>query len=175
VSKYYAGVGSRNTPGCILSDMTTYAARLEKLGYILRSGGAQGADKAFEHGVTKGVNKTIFHPTKRWSPSDAAMEIAAKIHPAWDKCSAYARACHGRNVYQVLGENLDEPVEFVICWTPSAEAIGGTRTAIKLAEQHSITVYNLANPADGVHLERKIYEMEMALPPLAPAPLAGDS
>jgi hypothetical protein len=48
---------------------------------------------------------------------------------------------------QILGENLDTPVKFVICWTRNAQTIGGTATAIRLAKQRGIKVYNLANAA----------------------------
>lgn len=50
-NKYYAGIGSRNFPAAVLENMTKIAARLEKAGYTLRSGGAGGADTAFSLGV----------------------------------------------------------------------------------------------------------------------------
>lgn len=138
----YAGIGARATPPDVCQLMTGYARRLEAIGYVLRSGHAVGADRAFEEGVLDAANKEIFLP-KTSFPSDTALEIAASIHPAWHLCSEYARSCHGRNVYQILGETLDRPVQFVVCWTPNAEEVGGTRTAIVLAKQHSIPVYNL--------------------------------
>lgn len=49
--KYYAGIGSRNTPADILDLMTHLARRLDSRGYTLRSGGADGADAAFERGA----------------------------------------------------------------------------------------------------------------------------
>jgi predicted Rossmann fold nucleotide-binding protein DprA/Smf involved in DNA uptake len=42
--KFYAGIGSRETPPDILEWMTSLAANLETMNYVLRSGGAQGAD-----------------------------------------------------------------------------------------------------------------------------------
>ena len=151
--KYYAGVGSRTTPPEILATMTKAAGILEQQGYILRSGKAKGADRAFEAGVKSSLNKQIF---PNWYPtSEEAKKIAASIHPAWGNCSEYAKACHARNVYQILGENLNSPVEFVICWTPDAQPIGGTRTAIILAKKHKIPVFNLAAPErnDFPHLQ----------------------
>ncbi len=49
----YAGIGSRDTPASILDLMTRIARRLsarEPWGYTLLSGGAAGADSAFERG-----------------------------------------------------------------------------------------------------------------------------
>lgn len=58
-----------------------------------------------------------------------------------------------RNGHQVLGATLDQPVSFVLCWTPDgaeSEAqrtrdTGGTGQAIALASRHGIPVFNLAN------------------------------
>jgi len=139
---YYAGIGSRKTPPEICDLMTRLATKLEQLGYILRSGGAEGADKAFESGVTYPTHKEIFLAKDSTPKSE---EVASTIHPAWDKCSPYVKKLHGRNIFQVLGRNLDSPVEFVICWTPNSQDVGGTRTAVVLARQKGIPVYNLAD------------------------------
>lgn len=142
--KFYAGIGARATPPNVLPYMTTMARALEAKGYVLRSGHAVGADQAFEAGISDPAMKQIFR-AKGSNPSALALGIAAEIHPAWHMCSDYAKGCHARNVYQILGESLDAPVEFVICWTPGANKVGGTRTAIVLAEMHNIPVYNLAS------------------------------
>ena len=44
---YYTGIGARTTPNDVLKDMTNIASNLEQSGFILRSGGANGADSAF--------------------------------------------------------------------------------------------------------------------------------
>ena len=51
MSFYYAGVGGRETPAHVLNLMTRIAQGLAKVGGILRSGGARGADTAFEAGA----------------------------------------------------------------------------------------------------------------------------
>jgi hypothetical protein len=144
VNKYYAGVGSRETPLDILNLMTRIARKLEFNNFVLRSGGAIGADSAFERGVKNNCNKKIFVAADATEP---AIQLASTIHPAWHRCTDYARKLHGRNCMQILGENLDTPVKFVICWTRNAQTIGGTATAIRLAKQRGIKVYNLANAA----------------------------
>ena len=58
--KYYAGIGSRETPKNICLYMTAIAKRLASLGYTCNSGGADGADSAFERGAV--INRQIFLP-----------------------------------------------------------------------------------------------------------------
>ena len=50
---YYAGVGSRETPLHICELMTQIAKKLSSLGWVCRSGGAEGADLAFMRGGCK--------------------------------------------------------------------------------------------------------------------------
>lgn len=140
--KFYAGIGSRSIPSEECYKLTQIATHLEKLGYTLRSGGAEGADKAFEYGVRLPINKIILrskHSTKK------SEEIASKIHPVWHMCDEYARQLHGRNVQIILGQQLNEPVEFVIAWTSDGTDRGGTRTGLVLAKQYEILCFNLAN------------------------------
>ena len=58
-SKFYAGIGSTKTPKHIQEIMTEIARLLEIQRYTLRSGGATGADTAFENGVNH--RKEIFY------------------------------------------------------------------------------------------------------------------
>lgn len=153
--KYYTGIGSRRTPPDILSMMTLIAKTLYNMHYVLRSGAADGADSAFEEGA--GVHKEIFIPWNGFNNrkigetgvipnvSDEAMRIAGEYHPAWHRCSFTAKKLHARNVYQVLGLNLDEPSNFVICWTPNGSGSGGTGQAIRIAKVHNIPVFDLGS------------------------------
>ena len=144
---YYTGVGSRKTPDVILDIMTRLAVKLNNHGYTLRSGGAVGADRAFEEGARK--NKQIFLANMA---TPEAMEIAKEVHPAWNNCNEYARKLHGRNSFQVLGRSLKEPSNFLVCWTPDGcvnhdgrnRQTGGTGTAISIADKYSIPIFNLA-------------------------------
>lgn len=157
---FYTGVGSRETPKTVQAAMTRIATRLQSEGYVLRSGAAEGADSAFEQGA--GDSKIIYlpwrrfrdHPSPYHSVSEKAMEIASRYHPAWQLCNRYARLCHGRNVYQVLGLELDRKSAFVICWTRGGKATGGTATAIRIAEAHAIPVYNLHAWGEAALLKR---------------------
>lgn len=151
--KYYTGVGSRKTPKDICQKMTEIAAKLESFGYILRSGGADGADIAFEMGVKDPDNKHIYLPWKNfnhnpshryWAPSREVYTLTKFIHPNYNMLSSASQKLHARNFYQVLGDDLSTPSDFLICWTENGKEIGGTRTALKVAYVKDIPVYNLA-------------------------------
>lgn len=70
-------------------------------------------------------------------------DIAGSVHPAWHKCNEWAKKMHSRNCHQILGYDLQTPVDAVICWTPSGRVQGGTATAIKIALKNNIPVFNL--------------------------------
>lgn len=155
--RFYAGIGSRQTPPEVLTQMIQIARHLSREGWVLRSGGASGADSAFEQGCDlEGGEKEILLPWRRfnqnrstlWLPTfgpirDKAMALASEVHPAWLRMSSAGRCLHARNVMQILGPNLDSPVDLVICWTEGGKVVGGTATAIKLAEARGTPVHNL--------------------------------
>jgi len=162
--RYYAGVGSRKTPANIqMSLMEEIAKKLAGKGMILRSGGAAGADTAFERGVDYWyhylqsdkipVPKEIFYANDIDGSVTAlhAMNEAKQYHKAWSRLNAFVKKLHARNVFQILGKDLKTPVLFVICWTldgcvhDSTRTIytGGTGTAISVASMHGIPVFNL--------------------------------
>ena len=156
---YYAGIGSRETPLDICDYMTATAERLAKLDFVLRSGGARGADKAFEAGAGKA--KAILRPE---DATTSAIREAARFHPAWKKCSPLAQRYHGRNVMIILGEddlgNEEMWVEFVICWTPPDIPRGGTKLGMRVAEDRKIPVFNLAVPGMEENLESLLSRLE---------------
>lgn len=146
---FYAGVGSRETPLNICNRMTLLAQYMEKEGIILRSGGAKGADTAFEEGVSDPANKEIFY--KEDACADA-LYIASQFHPNWKACGKTARTLHARNVYQVLGRDFNSPVSAVFCWTPdgstgeyTSRKTGGTGTAIRIAYARGIPIFNFGS------------------------------
>lgn len=159
----YAGIGSRKTPLHIQYLMTIFAMTFNG---ILRSGGADGADLAFEIGA---LEKEIYLPSRNFNNNDSELavtefmnfkeieEVAIAIHPCWSACKPFAKLLHTRNVCQVLGKDLDTPCDIVVCWTPDGannrssvvgRETGGTGTAISLAEKFDIPVFNLYNTAD---------------------------
>lgn len=147
MNRFYTGVGSRQTPRSILNVMVMAARRLAAIGYTLRSGGAEGADRAFEHGAG---NAAIIYRPHHATPD--CMKIAAQYHPVWGNLSDYVKRLHARNVLQVLGDDLGSPSAFLICWTRDgaishserSRQTGGTGTAISVASAYGVKVFNLA-------------------------------
>jgi len=153
--KYYAGVGSRETPSFVLSLMKDIGAYMATHGYTLRSGAARGADRAFEQGCdTVQGPKEIFTAESDIPP--AAFEMAKQVHPAWNRCSPYAKKLHARNCMQVLGPDLKTPVDFVVCWTKDGGYTGGTATAMRLADANNIPVFNLKFEKNKEQFRQKI-------------------
>jgi hypothetical protein len=91
-----------------------------------------------------------------------AAAIAAEIHPAWDRCSQGAKKLHTRNVFQVLGQDLETPSKFLVAWATvdsEGKPEGGTATAWNLAVKHGVKCFNLAIPE---HSARIMKFMESA-------------
>lgn len=163
---YYAGIGSRETPVLVMASMEKIGQLLDKYGYCLRSGGANGADTAFAQLVT---NKHIYIPyigfnglypnkdnifiDKDHPMYESAFE-SLKFHPHGFKLSLKSRNMMIRNYFQIYGqENVLS--DFVICWTPGGAdgytrktdwIDGGTGQAIRLSSANNIPVYNLNDP-----------------------------
>jgi hypothetical protein len=175
MKKFYAGIGSRETPQDVLNAMQEIAYQLGSKGYVLRSGGAIGADTAFFNGANKqglpipkvylpsawfngyrhcpilGFFDSTTAPT--WSE---ALALVDKYHPAPEKLSEFARKLMARNAYQVLSTTLKDPVDFVICWTKGGKLVGGTAQAMKIAMDFGVPIYNLANVEDVRRVHKEV-------------------
>ena len=210
-SKYYTGVGSREAPYNKLHDAAKIAERMLALGYGLRSGHAQGMDMAFEGPVSRlkqsSGSPSDITPSEIYLPWDGfqsrraggmyidantlelwseAKEMVSDLHPAPHRLSPGALSLHVRNVFQVLGQDLQTPSEFVVFWAvpishnkkekvedkdakiittadklpPQAVVKGGTNTAVYLAMSKNIPVYNLHDTEQSKTLLKYIKELE---------------
>lgn len=169
--KYYAGIGSRGTPTHIQEYFGSLAAFLATKGFTLRSGGAQGADKAFEIGCDK-VNgsKEIYLPWKNFEKSNSnlivsnpkAYEIAEQFHPYWQNLKDGAKKLQARNSHQVLGMDLETPSQFVICWTKNGKSQGGTGQAIRIANHYGVPVFDAGKyvTVDEIKASLKVFLIE---------------
>jgi hypothetical protein len=181
----YAGIGSRKTPDHILNIMSHIGAYLFGEGWTLRSGHADGADKAFEQGADdqrhmadahfekkeiylpwKGFNgsTSTLHP-ERYPFSGQEISMAANVHPNWRACSPSAQRMHTRNVRQILGLEAIHgpvviPVKFVVCWTDKGLLKGGTAQAIRIAQSCNIPVINLGAAKTPEYLEQLVLEVD---------------
>lgn len=162
----YAGIGSRETPNYILQIFERMGTWLAKRGDVLRSGGANGADSAFEKGCDKvSGKKEIYLPWIGFNGRDAvelpgigfvkdfyengemdkAHDIAKKYHPYWSNLSFGGMALIARDGFQVLGLNLDTPADFIVCYTKDGKMLGGTAQALRIAKDKNIPVFNAGN------------------------------
>ena len=164
--KIYAGIGSRKTPSEVCAVFASLAGRLGQAGWTLRSGRAQGADSAFECGARAVQGSCeIFLPNKHnymsmeqitrenpepWKQTGYLDEvtgsvlgckvIARLLHPNGKNLSPHALELHARNTYQILGQDLNTPVQFVVCWTEGGRGEGGTGQALRLAKMLNIPI-----------------------------------
>lgn len=154
MDNFYTGVGSRNTPKETSELINKISVKLESLGYILRSGGAEGADTFFSEKIN---NKEIFIPWKNFGEgivpnySEYADNLIKEVHPAYERLSEGAKKLHLRNVNQVLGLDLNTPSKFLICWAEidkEGTPKGGTRTAWMVAKRFNIPCFNLVLEED---------------------------
>lgn len=143
----YAGIGSRETPLNIGEIMIQWAYYHSLEGFVLRSGGAEGADTFFEIGAdlakkndpTKG-KKQIFLPEKNFFKHNSPwyldnldifetqenidklnrelMLVAGRFHPYLNGMNEVGRGLMLRNTQQVLGPYLNDPSMAIVCWTP---------------------------------------------------------
>ena len=176
--RYYAGVGSSSkTTGESIDVLTSTAEDLCKNGFVLRSGGADGADDAFERGAGsrrdiyygntrhkmhgKYVNSPVNEPGHRLVKDGQNATLAEKIIATTLEPSHWRAICakgdfvknlFRRNTMQILGYDLNEPVEFLVCYALPDEGknsvLGGTKAAYNLARDLQIPTFNFAVPKD---------------------------
>lgn len=154
---YYAGIGSRETPEYICSYLMRAARLLALNNFVLRSGGAEGADISFEIGAEIGKgHMEIYIPWTKFNNSkhsvtpitQEALELAKKYHPRFNHLSYAAKKLMARNGYQILGPNLDKPSSFVLCYTPNGKGGGGTGQALRIAKDRNIPIFDFGSPVN---------------------------
>lgn len=164
----FTGVGHRKgVPDPIRNMATNITSWLCARGVKLRTGDATGMDEIFRTAAPKDMCQ-FFAPHGRYnkhpdatmiSPSSTlpcyysqARDITANTHPAYHHIGDFERELHIRNAFEVLGTELNQPSNFLLCWTKDgAEAkttreTGGTGQAIRLALHYNIPVFNFQAP-----------------------------
>ena len=165
-----AGIGSRETPDLMLTLMADIGHALALRGVIVRSGGADGADTAFEKGALRARVQGTFEGFAPWAgfngrrwpvkvPAEA-FDLVDEFHPAGKSLRDAPRKLMARNAQQVLGVDLESPSALVLCWTKdgadgdvvkTTQATGGTGHAIRIASAYFVPVWNLKTHG---HVER---------------------
>lgn len=153
MKRYYAGVGSRETPPHVLELMENIAKELEKNNFYASTGCASGADSAFRVGCSKprvytcrgpehGIDPS--HYDNYWMTEHIIKELLGESR--YNNMSSFAKLAHRRNCYQVLGDDLSTPVEFTLLYAKPNKSgdvvLGGTVTAFKLSKCFDIPIFN---------------------------------
>src|SRR4030095_10380993 len=91
----YAGIGSRETPPHICQALERIGSALASIGFTLRSGGARGADQAFEAGsVAAGGATEIYLPRAGWCGSPSSLNPETIDPNVWSEAERVAAAFH---------------------------------------------------------------------------------
>lgn len=175
--RFYTGIGSRKAPLPILKRAQGLGKELALKGFTGRSGKAEGMDEAFmkgfgEAGSGRFVNY-LPYPSFRESlalpagcsdishyPNDAwkeAVLIARDIYgKGWFEITPGARDLHTRNVFQVLGDDLKTPSEFLLYWAEpkGRNAVkGGTNTAFQVAREFNVPSFKVGSLLLGLSMK----------------------
>ncbi|MGL4353050.1 MAG: hypothetical protein ACRCTP_03835 [Aeromonas popoffii] len=170
--RFYTGVGSRAAPQSAITRAEGFAYSLAAKGFRGRSGKAPGMDQAFMAGASRfcrlndaeclftnyipnsnfqsgigcpvGVEDIVAPALGNWIE---AVRIARDVYGSgWAYISQGDRDLHTRNVYQVLGTDLNTKSEFVLFAAPRdgpKKVKGGTNTAFQVAKLFGVPTYNL--------------------------------
>lgn len=143
----YGGVGSRDTPTHACEAMERIGVALCKRGWMLRSGGAIGADRAFQRGA-EAVDRTLLEVFNAYDAVGHvwAHQDAAAHQPGWEGCNGSARLLLARNSLIVRGHDMQTHILFLVCWTERGQVIGGTGQTMRVCASAGIPIFNLWNP-----------------------------
>ncbi len=149
-----AGIGSKETPEEVCSEMNVIGAWCKEHHITIRSGHAPGADQAFETAEEYcvayipwlGFEKAFVSNATLvlYQRNQATVDLARKYHPKYDYLSFGTKKLMERNIWQVLGEDLKTPAKAIVCWTKGAKLVGGTSQALRVAKDYNIPVINMA-------------------------------
>lgn len=141
----FAGIGNRDLPERAHRALYALAQVYAGEGYILRSGGADGADRAFQDGYENfmGSVTEVYRPLPVNEPVPVwQWELVERFHPKPKALKPHPYRLMARNCQIILGPEGQTPVDFVACWARS-ENSGGSAFGIRLARWAGIPVINL--------------------------------
>lgn len=175
-------IGSRETPSESLDLLRQVGKTLADRGLGLTSGDADGADLAgyegfvsssiklpgaariylpwenmrYPSGRTRTVDNETFICPKSFPNYWKAFELAFQARGSFLGLGRGGIAMHVRNAYQILQDDLQTPVQAVVCYAPPARkglaVKGGTNTAYQIAIDYHVPVWNLATPEGLEHV-----------------------
>lgn len=159
MARYFTGVGARyGVPQSVYERVDRIGRYLIGIGYKCRTGDAVGMDAAWRH--ISQPDCEFYAPKTRSNPLPGARiivderyrlakQITRQHHPYFHNLNDFDAELQIRNVFEVLGEDVNDPSEFLICWTKdgsekkTSKETGGTGQAIRLAIAYNVPVFNL--------------------------------
>lgn len=161
----YVGMGEQKIPKDYRNIVIEIAKELSDRGFIMRSGGSKGTETFFEKG-TKFRNREIYLPWNGFNEKECnsignylctdklsrdlvnqAEELIAPHHSHWDKLNGTHKRLYIKQVFQLLGRNLDSPTNFVLYYGNESGGVikNNALIGIKLAKRLMIPTFNLAD------------------------------
>ena len=155
--KKIAIIGSRKAPYHVLKLINAIGWLYSKDGYMLRSGDAIGVDKEGAIGFQDNMKELYISSDKETSPSHISWhnlsdqaKIKSVYHASsvcddfWERHISH-QLLFARNSCQILGRELDDPVDKVIFYAKQNGNIisGGTRIAVYIARKYGIECENI--------------------------------
>ncbi|WP_164928546.1 hypothetical protein [Gloeobacter violaceus] len=173
VNRFYTGVGSTDPPPDVAALVMTVAQHLAGEGMVVRTGHDKGTDAAFAAGAAPGTREVYVPHSGAGGYRDGlvvcdpetivrAARLAASVHPHWKTYNNFQRRAHTRRVFQLLGEDLNSPSAYVICFVPEdgdGKVQGSARTVLALAQVKRIECYNLAELQTRTRFRQRLEEI----------------
>lgn len=155
--KPYTIVANNDVPPEIASKFEEIAKRLEQREYTVRIGGMEGIDDRIE----KAVKKFELHlpwrefngkQSKFYYNGERAFAVAKMFHPTFDSMKKGIQAFLAKNARLILGDKMNSPTLFLLCWTEDGAESIRERTAktgfsghpIAIASALGVPIFNLA-------------------------------
>lgn len=166
----YAGIGPRDITEPVANVLTVIAQGLCDSNCWLHSGWGRGSDQAFAAGSA--INRqTQFIPWESFNDankipqenlgehdpfmvvnhSEQSMRLASQYHPYWNRMHQNTKLLMSRNVFILLGADLQTPVDFVVFWQSLEDdqsVTSGTNHTRRMAQSFGIPLFNMRVPAD---------------------------
>ncbi|UFP94580.1 hypothetical protein [Gloeobacter morelensis] len=173
VNRFYTGVGSTEPPPDVAALVILVAQHLAGQGMVVRTGHDKGTDAAFATAAAAESRRIYVPHSGAGGYQDGlvvcdpetiarATRLAASVHPHWKSYNNFQRRAHTRRVFQLLGEDLDSPSAYVICFVPEdgdGKIQGSARTILALAQVQRIECYNLAELQTRTRFRQRLAEI----------------
>ena len=157
--KPYAIACNRDIDDVNLNKLKEIAEKLSNYGFTLRSFGSDVPGNTVEKEL---IRVEYFLPFKKFNnrtgsklakPTDGSFEIAKRYHPAYEKLKESVRQILASNVHMILGENLKDPILFLLVYSPDGVEKGKDTTirtgsvsfVIKVTDSINVPVINIKN------------------------------